>query len=494
MGLDRLAGGAARDDPQGRGLTVVLAFATAATAAWWTSYSQNKALIADTEKRIEDYRAAAGPLASEKVVSDRAFEKVEPLLRQLRHLPAGYAARGTPVPRTATFGLSQHERLQSSSENVYRIALERMFRSRLIYRMEEVLEANRNTPGYLYEALKVYLMLGGLQPLDRELVLAWMRRDWADNLYPGAGNADGRKALEEHLDAMLDLEAGQEPLITLHGPLIEETQKTLARLSVAQRAYELLKSQARSSQLADWVPARQGGPDFALVFGGGRHRTPRPCGSAFFTYAGFHRAFVERLGGIAEQVKRERWVLGPAGEQAAVSAQYDSLGQDLLDLYARDFIAAWRAALGRLQLRPLTTDKPKYIALGAAAAATSPIKQLLESIRDETALTRERPGFDKPAAAGAEAGRDGAGAAEAAGPGARRHDRGGVQGVSRAGGRRRDAPADRRDHRQPQRDPSEPDPARDQSVAGGARQCGAADAGREPAGQCEPAAARRSPT
>jgi type VI secretion system protein ImpL len=383
-------------------LTGVLAFAIAATAAWWTSYRHNKELIAQTEIRIEAYRAAAGPLASEKIVSDRAFEKVEPLLRRLRLLPAGYASRSTAVPWTAKLGLGQHERLRSSSENVYRIALERMFRSRLIYRMEEALEANRNTPGYLYEALKVYIMLGGLQPLDRELVVAWMRRDWADNLYPGAGNAAGRKALEEHLVAMLDLEAGQEPLITLHGPLIEETQKTLARLSVAQRAYELLKSQARASQLADWVPARQGGPDFGLVFGvAGGQDIESVRVDAFFTYAGFRRAFVERLGDIAEQVQRERWVLGPAGEQAAVAAQYDSLGQSLLDLYARDFTTTWRAALARLQLRPLTTDRPKYIALGAAAAATSPIKQLLESIRDETALTRDRPGFDKPAAAGA---------------------------------------------------------------------------------------------
>ena len=149
------------------------------------------------------------------------------------------------------------------------------------------------------------------------------------------------------------------------------------------------------------MPARQGGPDFALVFeavGGQDLETIRVPG--FFTYAGFQRAFVDRLGDVAELVKRERWVLGAAGEQTAVTAQYDTLGQTLLDLYTREFIAAWRAALAKLQLRRLTADKPKYIALGAAAAATSPIKQLLESIRDETALTRERP---KPAAQGAAA-------------------------------------------------------------------------------------------
>ena len=196
-------------------------------------------------------------------------------MRRLRFLPAGYATRGQAVPLAAKFGLSQHERLQSSSENVYRVALERMFRPRLMFRLEELLEANRTVPGFLYEALKVYLMLGGQQPVDRELVLSWLRRDWTDNLYPGAGNANGRKALEEHLTAMLDLEAGEEPLFTLHGPLIEETQKTLARLSVGQRAYELLKSQARSSSAARLGAGAPGRAGLRSRVRGGRRPGPR---------------------------------------------------------------------------------------------------------------------------------------------------------------------------------------------------------------------------
>ena len=39
-----------------------------------------------------------------------------------------------------------------------------------------------------------------------------MRSDWADNLYPGQGNEAGRKALEDHLEAMLDLDEGK-PLV-----------------------------------------------------------------------------------------------------------------------------------------------------------------------------------------------------------------------------------------------------------------------------------------
>ena len=60
-----------------------------------------------------------------------------------------------------------------------------------------------NEPAFVYEALKVYLMVGGLQSPDRELIRSWMQRDWADNLYPGATNAEGRRLLDENLVAML---------------------------------------------------------------------------------------------------------------------------------------------------------------------------------------------------------------------------------------------------------------------------------------------------
>ena len=72
------------------------------------------------------------------------------------------------------------------------------------------------------------------------------------------------------------------------------------------------------------------------------------------------------------------------------SSNTRSLFPDILDLYGKDFVAAWNVALGNLQLRPLLADKPKYLALSAASAPTSPIKQIFESVRDETALTRER--------------------------------------------------------------------------------------------------------
>ena len=221
----------------------------------------------------------AAPLIKQTLIADRDLEKVLPLLHRLRNAPAGYATREAPVPLSERYGLSQHPRLLSASEAAYHTALERMFRPRLLYRLEEQLNARLSEPAFVYEALKVYLMLGGQHPPDRGLIKSWMQRDWADNLYPGATNAEGRRLLEDHLAAMFDLETEQPPLVELDGRLIQEAQNSLARLSVAQRAYEFLKSEARTSAAGDWIATRKGGPDVAVVFesAAGAAARQHPC-------------------------------------------------------------------------------------------------------------------------------------------------------------------------------------------------------------------------
>src|SRR4029453_4898141 len=104
--------------------------------------------------------------------------------------------------------------------------------------------------------------------------------------------------------------------------LIDDCQRTLARMSVAERAYELLRSQARGQTQKDWVAAYRAGPAVKLVFEGvdGQDlesvRVPY-----FFTYLGFQNAFMDRFDDIGAQIDSERWVLGKAGEQAAVVSQ-----------------------------------------------------------------------------------------------------------------------------------------------------------------------------
>ncbi len=356
------------------------------TGLWWISYGRNDTLIVDTQSDVSDYTRADDGVSKQTAIGDHDLGKILPLLTRLRNLPAGYEERTVAAPLPETFGLSQRDRLRSSAVTTYHMALERMFRPRLIVRLEEVLDTKRNDPDVIYPALKVYKMLGGLHKTDPALVLDWMRRDWADNLYTGEEKEAGRQALEGHLQAMLDLDEGQKPEFSLSQPLLEQSENTLTRLSVAQRAYALLRSQAAPPQ-SDWYLTRQGGLQVSSVF--------EPAGNEplstihipyFYTNAGFHAAFLGRLTQIADQVKQEQWVLGRSGEQSAFAEQYKTLPLDLTGIYEQDFIDAWQQMLRKIKLKRFATDRA-YVALSAAASPTSPIKQLFEAIRDETGVT-----------------------------------------------------------------------------------------------------------
>jgi type VI secretion system protein ImpL len=397
-----------------------------AIGAWWTSYGRNRTLVDATSAAAQTYVANAGAIAKETVVAERDYGRALPALHSLRHMPVGYAERETASPTAEGFGLAQRERLLTASEEAYRVGLERLLRPRLIYRLEEQFDQNRGNVEFLYEALKVYLMLGGERAPDKAQILSWTRRDLEDNLYPGAANLEGRQAILDHVAAMLELQEGP-LLVGVNGALTEEAQTTLARLSLSQRAYEILKSQSRSKGAADWTPTRGGGQETALVFQNPVGDLDQAKVPGFFTYLGFHRDLLGKLPSVAEQLKAEQWVLGRAGLQQAVAQQYDTLSADLLTLYSKDFVAAWTSALDKLRMRNVVGDKPRYLALASLGAPTSPLKAMLESIRNETALTRERPDLKKDAKGAAEAGKTeeagatptlGAGGAGAAAPGA----------------------------------------------------------------------------
>ncbi len=145
----------------------LLAIVPLIIGAWWVSYAHNSDMIAQSQDASGRYKNLASGLSLANTVSDRDFGKILPPLHALRFMPGGYQDHAAPVISYAGFGLAQSDRLRSAAETAYQIGLERLLRPRLIYRLEEQLEANANDPKFLYEALKVYLMLGGLKTVDR---------------------------------------------------------------------------------------------------------------------------------------------------------------------------------------------------------------------------------------------------------------------------------------------------------------------------------------
>ena len=429
-------------------MAVIALVSLAAIGAWGWSYASNKALIASVDASIGDYRVAATDELSRKeisgadAISGDDLGRIASYLSRLRVMPAGYALRDAGTPLGETFGLSQRGLLTAASETTYRNALERMLRSRLILRLEQQIADQLSDPMRVYEALKVYLMLGGKAPkVDDDYVMAWMSQDWEENLLPGranercqegaggepAGHARSRPFAQSGLRAERrsgDRGPGSAGAHEDGRPRLCPDQ-VLGLFGGSQRLrHRHAERRRRQAGLRD--PRRQ------------RHLADQDPG--LYSYAGFHDFFFKQLGAVAAMLESEHWVMGEAGKQSGVEDQFGRLGPELLDIYSRDFIEVWEKAFDNLKLRSVSEDKPDYQVLAALSSdATSPLRQLLESIKAETALTQEReepkPARDRLGHRRAAGGRPGQGTARSdRRPGPHRHQSG-AEEIAGEGGR-----------------------------------------------------------
>jgi type VI secretion system protein ImpL len=366
----------------------------AVLGAWAFSYFNNREMVASAQAAMSDYELAATEDLQAIEVSDTDLLRVGNHLQLLRTMPSGFESPEEDDGNwTRGFGLSQQGALRQAARDSYAQGLERLFRPRLVLRLEEQLQAFvlANEPLAIYETLKVYKLLGGAAPAPQDdLVVTWLTDDWEQVSYPGINQDSAREMLKNHLLAMLELDDGVAPTVTLNADLVAKSEVILARLSVADQAYSLIVATAPQTGLPDFNLVERSGADARLVFetldGSDLGELTVP---ALYTYAGFHDFFLDQLAEVARKLESEQWVMGEQAAAAKVDEQLARLGPQLLQRYRDDYLAAWEAVLSNIKLAPMAADKPVYQALGAASSpATSPILKLVEGIAAETRLTQ----------------------------------------------------------------------------------------------------------
>ena len=280
-------------------------------------------------------------------VADGDLARLVPLLDQARALPR--RERGA-VLVAASIVTTRDAR--ASARTVYRHALQFALLPRLMWRLEAQLRGNLNREEFLYQATRVYLMLGNAGPLDASLVSAWMKLDW-ETTYPGLGYAAVRDSLLHHLDALL---AEPLPQIQLDGALLAQVRARIATVPLAQRVYSRIRPSAAAQRVPPWRPSDVLGVTGATLFmrSSGKPLTDGIPG--FFTTDGFHKVLLPSLDGAVKSVVSESWVLGNRVAFDPNGPQVPTLDRDVVGLYEADYAQQWDRMLGDLnpvQLRSL---------------------------------------------------------------------------------------------------------------------------------------------
>jgi len=364
--------------------TVLILCLGAGMAIWL----QARAAKADTDQfasALASYEAQAARFGGDRIV-DADLPRLAPVLDQARQLPFADASGFSFVP-----GLSQRGELAAASHGVYRHALERAFFPRLIWRLESEMRANMNRPDFLYEATRVYLMLGGKATLNAAAIRDWMVSDWAIS-YPGVTQAPLRESLSRHLDALL---ANPLPDIALDGALVADARRGFANISMGQRVYSRIRGSEEAHALPPWTPAD------ALGATGGRYffrpsRKPLTEGiPGFLTVAGFYDVLAPKLGPTARDVLSESWIAGGSSVPGAGS-DTSTIERDVMALYVADYIRAWDTLLADLAIVAPRNMQEGVEELYVLGSPQSPIRDMLVAVAKQ--LTLSTP---PPAAAGA---------------------------------------------------------------------------------------------
>lgn len=352
---------------------------------WGISYAANRTFQHDLSSRAAAASAQlheAGVDLTQVRDGDAELAAALPGLDSLRALPGGYAARraGGP-PLSQRFGLYQSS-LSQEAEQTYREALRRVVLPRLLLRLEAVLRASGKEPAALYEPLKVYLMLGQQGPMDTRAVRAWVTNDWASEVYPGADRQAERTGLSRHLDALLEdpdmpsVWPDRKP--PLDGQLVAQARAAVQTLSLADRAYAVMKQKAAAAG-PSWDAANILSQGDALAFA-----NPQQVLAAripyFFTRDGYERSYMTGLATVQQDLKRDLWVLGGEGE-AGVGQELSNVRPGVAGLYAKEYVAAWQGLLDLMKPAAYFRDPAAF---GAFTKSPSPLKRVLLELRKNT--------------------------------------------------------------------------------------------------------------
>ena len=361
------------------------------TAVWARSYIGNSALLTEASDSVEAYRSAAAQIPGSPI-QDSDLPGIVPALDILRAMPANPAA-GDPSPeRSLTWGLYQGKQIGNQAGQSYRAALNEHLLPRLLLRLEDQMQANMNNTDFLYESLKIYLMLGQQGPMNTELIKEWMALDWSV-AFQGGARDQLRNSLTLHLDAMLDAPLDE---IALNGPLVEQIQGLLSEMPLAQRVYNSIVNSPRAKALPQWRLTDIGGPAISRVIVRSSGKPLSDGVEGIFTWDGFNTVFLDEALGVAQRLQSESWVLGARGEAEQTETALIAMSRDVLDLYYTDYISRYDQILGDIDIIPMESLSHAVEVTNVLSGPTSPLVNILNAISDETKLTEPR-GVDSSA-------------------------------------------------------------------------------------------------
>ena len=328
-------------------------------------------------------------------VADANLERVLDPLKTLQEARAHLHSEAAEAP-FGGMGIDEIDTLRAQADSAYVQALDSLFRTRILFRLEQLMDARLNEPGLLYEDLKTYLMVGGRAKtyFDPEYVADSMSDQWIEDF----GSTSPMLAeLDSHLAPMLAaMTEGRIGDRGLNDEGVARAQAAVSQVSFAQRAWAGLRRSQEARALEPWNPAVEGGGRADNVFvraSGVALSEPIP---GLFTYEGFWGYMVTAAAQAATLAEDETWLLAESAD-APSRSEAGRIQTEILELYYTEYVERWEGMLDDLRIASFRDlDHAEAVFRDISAAPTvSPWVRILKSVSRETNLAAT-PAADSP--------------------------------------------------------------------------------------------------
>lgn len=358
-----------------------------------TSYERNRLYVDEVQDQLKDLppgNSLAGA-PDLKAWFARALGRLE-VIADAQDVAGQYQGH---VPLLMRFGLFEGHALYAQVHSAYLRELNGTLLPGVGVRFREGLSASANDPQSLYDYLKGYLMLGQPQHLDPGELAALASIEWR-RLFPQ--DPAIQSALDRHFSALVD--DSQKPrALTLDNALIDQARATLKTADLATLVYGSVQLDAARSG----VPPVRLDQTLGLLGNVFRRKSGAPLAQPFpalFTQPYFA---AEVNGGIDQSVDRfvkDYWVFNAGRVEPLARSRY---AQQVLALYEQNYIKAWDALLDDLQLQPVSDIQSASAVAAKLSGPGSPLKALLQLVRDNTNDMLRSPAHDEAASGATEA-------------------------------------------------------------------------------------------
>nr|WP_210345358.1 type VI secretion system membrane subunit TssM [Jiella flava] len=344
-------------------------------ASWTIAYFQNSSALAEANNKIAAYQSAIKGIPVTNV-SDADFLRVLPALDELAGVTSGFDAIGVWPP---SFGLDQQPKIASRQRDAYQRALNALLLPRMLVELQTIMDKSKD-PNQIFDALKLYGMLGGLGPLDPGYVKTQSARLFK-TLYPEEGRAMVRASLTRHATLMAE---GDLPPLTLDTVLISKARSRIAGLTYPQRALALLREDAHAADVASWDAADALGPVGERAFERISGQNLQSGVPGLFTAVGYNQIVLPKLDEAVRTALNEGWVRGSPA--ATTSDTVDAVSKATLDLYDDAFTKNWTSLMKDIRVRQPQTIADETETARILASVPSPVEDLAKSVAAATDL------------------------------------------------------------------------------------------------------------